>query len=136
MTDFADWPPENAIVALFRQWVAAENEADALGQRDAEDGTPERAEFDAASARPTDLADAIAAIPSRGPVGLAIKAYLRQHFAHGGRYGERPATLGEFEVDCSETALERSIIEDAVRFVPELAPLATAALESDGKEAA
>jgi hypothetical protein len=55
MTPGADWPPDNAIVALFRQWVAAENEAEALGRRDAEDGTPERAEFEAASERTTDL---------------------------------------------------------------------------------
>jgi hypothetical protein len=133
----ADWPPENAIVALFRQWVAAEIEADALGQRDAEDGTPEQAEFEAASERTTDLADAIAAIPSRGPVGLAIKAYLRHHFAHGSRYGDRPATLAEFETDCgTETALERSMIEDAVHFVPELAALAAAAIEPAESEAA
>jgi hypothetical protein len=112
MTHGADWPPENAIVALFRQRVAAENEADALGQRDAEDGTPERAEFNAATERTTDLADAIVAIPSRGPVGLAIKVYLRHRFAHGGRYGDRPAMLGEFEADCTEAALERSIIEE------------------------
>jgi len=40
-------------------------------------------------------------------------------------------------VDCSEAALEQSIIRDAVRFVPELGPLAAPALgDAAEKEAA
>jgi hypothetical protein len=130
---FADWPPDDKILSLFRDWIVAQNDAHALGQLKPDDDTPEKAEFDAACARIDELAWSIADIPSHGPIGLAIKADLRQHvFPHGGR----PESLGEFDVDCSQTALEQSIIQDAVRFVPELGPLAAAVVGSGGKAAA
>jgi hypothetical protein len=29
---FADWPPDDKILSLFRDWIVAQNDADALGQ--------------------------------------------------------------------------------------------------------
>jgi hypothetical protein len=74
---FAEWPPDDKILSLFRDWIVAQNDADALGQLNPHNDTPEKAEFDAACARIDALAWSIADIPSQGPIGLAIKAYLR-----------------------------------------------------------
>jgi hypothetical protein len=127
------FPPDDEILSLFREWIVAQTEADALGYPSLDH--PQRGEFDAAHERIEQLAWSIADVPSRGPIGLAIKAYLRHH-ADQHPCGRRPESLGELRVDCSEAALEQSIIRDAVRFVPELGPLAAAALESAEKEAA
>jgi hypothetical protein len=129
---FADWPPDDEILSLFRDWIVAQNDAHALGQLDPKDHTTEKAEFDAACDRTDALAWSIADIPSHGPIGLAIKAYLRQHVCP---YGGPPESLGKFDVDCSQRALEQSIIQDAVRFVPELGPLAAAVVGSGGTAA-
>jgi len=134
----ADWPPEEEILSLFREWIVAQIEAQPLSERVTADHTPEQAAFESASDRTVELVDAIADTPSRGPVGMAIKAYLRHHFAHNPLYGNPPETLGEFKFydDSPEANLERSIIEDAVRFVPELGPLAAAVVGSTAKAAA
>src|SRR5437868_3882995 len=53
-----------------------------------------------------------------GPVGLGIKCYLRHHTDYGPGYRDPPEMLGEFPADAgghSHTALEASIIKDAVR---------------------
>jgi hypothetical protein len=100
------------------------------------DGTPQKAEYDAACDRISELVQRIADTPSAGPIGLAVKCFLRHHDLADIGYGSPPEMLGEFLVECAEDALELSIIEDAVRFAPELGPLAAPALESDEKEAA
>src|SRR5205807_4458472 len=91
-----NWPPDNEIVSLFREWIVAQTEAQALSGRVIADATPEKAAFDTACDRIDELVGAIADTPSLGPIGLAIKAYLRHHAAHSGAYGSRPETLGEF----------------------------------------
>ncbi len=115
--------PDEQILSLFREWIVAQIEAQDLSERATADHTPQQAAFDAAVNRIVELVDAIADIPSLGPVGLAIKAYLRHHAAHGGAYGSRPETLGEFpfDADCADARIEPSIIADAVRFAPESA---------------
>lgn len=125
---FAELSADDEIVSLFRDWIAAQNEAHALGVPDLDD-TQGRAEFDAAWHDVDELVWSIADIPSHGPIGLAIKAYLRHH-ADQCPCGPRPEMLGVLKIDSDLTALERSIIADAVRFVPELGPLAVAALGS------
>jgi hypothetical protein len=131
----ANWPPDEAIVSLFREWIVAQIEAQALSERVTADDTLEQAAFDTACARIRELVGAIADTLALGPAGLAIKAYLRHHRDHGPSYGCRPETIGEFDTDSTDE-LDRSIIEDAVRFVPELGPLAAAFLGSAEKAAA
>jgi len=91
-----------------------------------------------AHARIAELDGMIADLPSQGPAGLAVKSYLRHHNVHPGDYGSRPETLGDLGMDAGSTYgdLDVSIIADAVRFVPELGPLAAAVFGPAEKEAA
>jgi hypothetical protein len=75
----------------------------------------------------TDIEQAIIDAPSAGPAGLAIKAYLRYHYEHGSNEVAEPCPLLDEGYLNPET--DRSIIKDAVRFLPESAPLAAAVLE-------
>ena len=130
------FPPDDEIISLFRDWIVAQHEADALGERGPADGTPEKAEFDAACDRIAELVQTIADTASLGPIGLAIKVYLRHHSEHGVGYCGGPETLSKFYTDGPYDDLELSMVEDAARFCPELAPLAAGAFEPAEKEAA
>jgi hypothetical protein len=119
-----------AIVSLFREWIAAVIEAEALAQNNPADDTPEQAAFETACCRADDLVGAIADIPSQGPVGLAVKAFLRYRNENPPAWGEPPETLGTTLLDPGnlDSDLGCSIIADAVRFLPELGPLAAAVI--------
>jgi hypothetical protein len=58
--------------------------------------------------------------PQSGAPGLAIKSYLSLHI-ESGRVADDAAALGDAAINYEVHA---SILKDAVRFVPELAPLA------------
>lgn len=62
--------------------------------------------------------------PSSGAAGLAIKSYLALR-AESGRAAKDPAALGDATLNYP---VHGSILKDAVRFVPELAPLAATPL--------
>jgi hypothetical protein len=136
----ADWPADAEILSLFREWIVAQTEAAALSKQATRVDCTGQDEFDAACDRIVELVQAIARTASLGPVGLSIKAYLRHHSEYGSGYG-RPETLGEINTDgpypqIGADDLDLSMVEDAVHFVPELAPLAAAALAPAEKEAA
>jgi hypothetical protein len=105
LTTFTAPADDSQILSLFREW---------LGLYRAAEGIPNTfkgfKEFDAARERLDALTtEVIAKVPAAGAAGIAIKAFLRLHM-------EDPP-LG---------TVEKSLLEDAARFVPELAPLATA----------
>jgi hypothetical protein len=89
---------DSRILSLFRDWQGLCRAAEAI--RD-------DSEYDAARERLDAIAtEEIAKVPAAGAAGIAIKAFLHLHM-------EDPP-LG---------ALEISLLEDAARFVPQLAPL-------------
>jgi hypothetical protein len=86
--------------------------------------------FQAASDRTCELIHAIAELPATGLTGFVIKVYLRHRTVHGGTF-EDPCAARSLGADADQYIdrhIEQSIIEDAVRFVPELAPLAANAI--------
>jgi hypothetical protein len=123
------FPPDDEILSLFREWIVRQRVAQAISDLNPQDNTLQKAEYDAACDRFSELEGRIADIPSRGPIGLAVKCYLSLHGDHPGGYDSAPEMLGEFDAEqFPDTAIGLSILKDAVRFCPELAPLAAPAL--------
>jgi hypothetical protein len=119
----SDHPSDDSqILLLFREWVTARRTADALH---GENG--ESAEYKAAAEAAEKIESALIAIPSNGAAGLAIKSYLALH-ADGADYDDA-AALGDHALNWE---VDAAILRDAIRFVPELAPLAAAALDRAG----
>ena len=114
---------DGAILALFREWCEA--------VRYSARGFDEESESEAACARVYGIEDAISDIAAIGAAGLAIKIYIRSRTDHAVADGD-PCGLGAAYME--ET--EASILRDACRFVPELAPLCAAALESEEEDGA
>jgi hypothetical protein len=114
---------DTRLVALFREWMAAERSSATL---QSQDDSPERAEFEAACDRASDILDEIADTPANGLTGFVIKAYMHFHCERGGAF-DNPCAIRAFqesEEGYTVTQLGRSLIEDMIRFVPELPPLA------------
>jgi hypothetical protein len=123
-------PNDSRILSLFREWVVAERVAGALAEDEKFDGSDEYYE---ALRRTNKLVAAISDIPAVGAAGLAIKSYLTVQAEDIMRRDDVAALSSEA---ANHADLTRSILEDAVRFVPELAPFAAAALalgEPDAK---
>jgi hypothetical protein len=112
-----DWPSDEQLVQLFREWQAADYEADTLGDHDFGDNSPQQLAFQRASDRCMELVAAVAAVPADGPIGLGIKSYLQAEM------------LKRF--DGGIAYLQASILQDVAEFVPELAPLIAAALAEE-----
>jgi hypothetical protein len=111
-------PDDSRILSLFSEWVAAQRAADVLC---GEDG--KSAEYKASAEAVEKIESALIEIPSNGAAGLAIKSYLALR-AEGGDFDDG-AALGHFALNWE---VDAAILKDAVRFVPELAPLAAKAL--------
>ena len=99
---------DSRIRAPLREWVVAQKAASALGDRLTADRAGEAA-YCAACDHLADLASEIAKIPAGSAAGLAIKVYLRHHYAHAA-YSDPPEAPAELADDGIETNLERSII--------------------------
>jgi hypothetical protein len=117
---------DGKILEIFHQWQDAERALAAIGQREPDDGDPE---FDAAVDEVMRLEHAIARTPAAGAEGLAVKIFMRQHlerFWAGGDPCALDPLLAEdgYTEGCVDLPLIRGLIADAVRLVPELAPLA------------
>jgi hypothetical protein len=121
---------DSEILSLFREWVAAMRAADALPG--GPDGSPEQAEYDAACRRCWNLEKAITAIPAAGAAGLAIKIYIGVHVVDTSTRDDDAALSADaLDVDQScDARVSASILRDAVRFAPELAPLTAAVIET------
>ena len=83
-------------------------------------------EYDEALDRTNGLIAAISDIPAAGAAGLAIKSYLPVQAEDIMDRDDLAALSGEALAD--HASLIKSIVEDVICFVPELAPLAAAAL--------
>jgi hypothetical protein len=117
-----DTTTDSGILSLFREWIAAERAADALGEMVEDDDSEEKAAFDGACDRCVEIERAIADTPVVGPDGIAIKAFLCHRNAHGGHLrnpgalaGFDPELYGEDPQD-AWTRLEISIIEECCAF--------------------
>jgi hypothetical protein len=83
------------------------------------------------------LTRAITDTPAEGAVGLAIKNYIALHLRGCSPCDDAAAlSVGvwegaDFELRV-DARLDRAILLDAIRLVPELAPLARHAIEDDG----
>ncbi len=109
-------PGDDRILSLFREWVAASRHMAAVP------GEAEE-ECKAAIAVVNGIEDTINETPSSGAAGLAIKSYLSLHIE--AFYDPKDAAaLGDTAINYEVHA---SILADAIRFVPELAPLAAPA---------
>jgi hypothetical protein len=93
------------IRALLRDWLELYPTAMSI---------QDESEFTAARQQLDDICYQIAAIPSTGAVGLAIKAFLRHWVEENELF-----------------PLDKAILEDAARLVPETAPLAAEWIEHD-----
>jgi hypothetical protein len=103
-----------ALRALFREWCEAKRQyIDMLNDEEAT----------AIDARAQAIERQICNIPAPGAAGLALKAYLLVHL-HEQAWRKDNAALPEPEDSCMDNYVAQSIIRDAVRFVPELEPLA------------
>jgi hypothetical protein len=117
---------DETIRTLFRRWVRGHA---AAGKID----TSIEAElaYGPAQSRLCDLLDEIADIPASGPIGIAIKAYIERYHRRGPpKNNQHPASLGAYEAFEEDeryvsTHCTTSLLEDIVRFVPELARLAS-----------
>lgn len=119
-------PDDNKILTLFREWVAATRASISLWK----DGNSE--EYDAAAATIDDTIERpIIETPSSGAAGLAIKAYLAIRASGGGAREDEAALNPKFGLNW---LIEASLLRDAARFVPELAPLVAGAVESQPDE--
>jgi hypothetical protein len=83
---------------------------------------------EAASDAAATIRRAISETPAAGPIGLAIKAYLFIHDSDGWAKDDFAA----FSDRGDTTDLGKAILKDAIRFAPELAPLAAPALTPKG----
>jgi hypothetical protein len=110
---------DSKILSLFRDWMEAKRLSWAVPDD----------EFEAAAVVADKIEDAIIATASSGAVGFAIKTYLLLRIENG--HDEDGAALGN---KLNWKTLEASILRDLIRFVPELAPLAAAALDGQPNE--
>jgi hypothetical protein len=110
------------ILSLFREWVATTRTTVALYDGDG-------AEYEASAAAVYKIEDAIIEAPSTGAVGLAIKSYLLHHIE--GAADDGGPALGDGAINWE---IDASILKDVIRFVPELAPLAAGAFDSQPDE--
>jgi hypothetical protein len=115
------------ILSLFREWMDAERIACALAECYEELGRTD--EYHEALGRTNSLIGAISDIPAAGAASLAIKAYLAIH-AEDEMLREDYAALSTGE-EWDHADFKRSILRDVVRFVPELASFAAAALADE-----
>jgi hypothetical protein len=120
---------DELIFSLFRDWQAAERAATALpsGAYD----SPEDVAYQAALEHAEDVLYKIADVPAAGLAAFVLKAFLYAHCEHGSASGPEPCALRAFfksEENYSSTPLLQSILEDAARFLPELAPLVERAI--------
>jgi hypothetical protein len=121
MSDPTTVSTDDKILALFREWVKTENAATAA----VHSVDPE--EYKAAEAAALEMADAIAAIPATGVIGLSIKAYLLVHNQDGHFCAAALRDEGDW------STVDKSVVRDIVRFVPELAPLVASVIENEPK---
>jgi hypothetical protein len=118
---------DEEIVAKFREWCEASRYAETIG----DDFASEPAYNDACAAA-FEIEDYLVETPASGPIGLAIKVFLRHKDEHqGGPRGGDPCKLCvpvKGERDGLVEDVEESLLRDAVRFLPELAPLCAAVI--------
>ena len=123
--------PDEEILVKFRASVAACDASDAAAPVATDDA------FDHMLNHADEIAAEIIAMPAAGAAGLAVKLYLMEWKA-GARdvSGLRYCALDGFVAEEAKQLMPpivREIIRDAVRFVPELAPLCAAVLDECGK---
>jgi hypothetical protein len=128
---------DSKILSLFREWMDAQRAGQSLSADEPEESHA------AVERHLVELLRAITDLPAEGAKGLAIKNYLAAHMGGimcGG--GDDAAAIpsdvwkdADFEKH-EDARLERAILKDAVRFVPELAPLAAAALDPPATDVA
>jgi hypothetical protein len=113
-------PDDTRILVLFRQWMEARR---AYG-RQAFDDENEENEDDLDCAN--DIKREIFGRPAAGMVGLVVKMYLRLHRDATDFRIDDAALAGcdAADLEDREVSSERSLLQDMVRFVPELAALA------------
>lgn len=118
---------EIEVLAKFREWCEASRYAETIG----DDRASEPAYNEACSAA-CEIEDYLVKTPASGPIGLTIKVFLRHKDEHqGSRPGGDPCKLCapvKGERDGIVDDVEESLLRDAVRFLPELAPLCAAAI--------
>ena len=124
---------DGKILPLFHEWMAARRIAQALSDRPNYD--EESDEANAADDRK--LTRAITDTPAEGAAGRAIKNYTFRHLADFSRCSDAAALSSDVWHDTDyegheDARLQRAILEDVVRLMPELAPLAAAAIEGAG----
>jgi hypothetical protein len=107
---------DETILDLFRGWWAARARADRVSADD-------DAAFDAAYRMADLFEDAISATPASGALGLAVKVYIALA-AEGGAPGDM-VSLSARAIRCS---MHRGILNDVVRFLPEVAPFTRKAI--------
>jgi hypothetical protein len=121
-----------AILAKFREWCEASRYAETIG----DDFASEPAYNEACTAA-CEIKDYLVKTPASGPIGLAIKVFLRHKDEHqGGPRGGDPCKLCvpvKGERDSIVEDVEESLLRDAVRFLPELAPLCAAVIEPEAQ---
>jgi hypothetical protein len=117
-------PDDNRILSLFREWMAARRHAGALyNLRELPDKEVEKHAW----AHVNQLHCVIFDTPAAGVVGLAIKAYLQVHDWDQGRREDGAAVT-------RDSQYWRGLLKDAVRFVPEVAPLVANALKEPDED--
>jgi hypothetical protein len=114
---------DSRILSVFREWMAARRHAGALYVRELPDKEVEKQAW----AHVNQLHCVIFDTPAAGVVGLAIKAYLQVHDWDQGRREDGAAVTRDSED-------WQGLLKDAVRFVPELAPLAANALKEPDED--
>ena len=132
--DIAGADADEEMRSLFGQWVEIFRQRDMLEDDAAEaivDGFYEQG--DIVERRIYDL-------PARGPIGIAIKGYLVSRYFRIDylRWGDPCVSLGSFDPDnyTDKGSLSwpwlavRSFAEDAVRVLPELAPLVAGVVDA------
>jgi hypothetical protein len=114
------------VLAKFREWCAACRYAETIG----DDFASEPA-YNEACGVAYEIEDYLVKTPASGPIGLAIKVFLRHKDEHQGPRRDAPCKLCapvKGERDGIVDDVEESLLRDAVRFLPELAPLCAAAI--------
>jgi hypothetical protein len=97
------------------------------------DDSPEQRAFEAAAAQAEGMLAEMAEVPAAGLAGFVLKVFLYVRSQHGGSAGAEPcAVRAVFESDeiYASTLLMQSLLKDAARFMPELAPLVMLATSS------
>jgi hypothetical protein len=122
---------DDKLLALFRDWVVAERAYAAINDTVSSKMTPaaeEKAAVEVAQRAAWEIRDRIALTPAAGPVGLAIKVYLFIELNDDGPRDDYAALSANGSGLYLDGGLEREIVRDLARFVPELAPLTASAI--------